>query len=346
MFREIVSIEPCKAEIRNCDDRVCNDNEVEVSVQHAAAKHGTEFAMFTGKNPFAENIFDETLNMFLKKECSESESHFMEPGNMWVGVITKIGNAVKNYKVGDRVAGYGGFKTKQVVAEDSLLKMNERMTWQEAMCYDPMHFALGGIRDAKIKMGDSVVIFGLGAIGLICAQLAKLSGASCVIVCDPIESRRKIAIEYGADYDFDPSNCDVGLEIRKITENRGADVVIETSGNYHALQQSIRSAGYIANIAVVGWYKECNGGLNFGMEAHFNQPNIFFSRACSEPNRLHPRWSFERLQQTCWDMLSSGKIQCEKIIYPVVSFDSAAQVYMDIEKNAALGIKLGIDYSL
>ena len=65
---------------------------------------------------------------------------------------------------------------------------------------------------------------------------------------------------------LDSSAVDVGLEIKKATDNRGADVAIETSGNYHALQQVIRGSAYNGNIAVVGWYHECTGGLDLGRE--------------------------------------------------------------------------------
>ncbi|MFI3256742.1 MAG: zinc-binding alcohol dehydrogenase [Spirochaetales bacterium] len=346
MCKEIVSTEPGKAIIRECEDGLPGSHDVKVRVQYAAAKHGTEFAMFRDISAFSENTFDEKLNMFIKCEDVNKVPYFMTPGNMWVGIITEIGVEVKNHQVGDQVAGYGGFRTVQIANENEVLKMENKMSWQAAMCYDPAQFALGGIRDGQIRLGDNVVIFGLGAIGLIAAQMARLAGARKIIVCDPIEIRREIALNYGADFAIDSTATDAGLEIKKMTAGRGADVTIETSGSYQALQQAIRGAAYNANVAVVGWYKECHGGLDFGMEAHFNQPNIFFSRACSEPNRDYPRWSFDRINETCWELLSAGKINCEKIINPVVAFKDAAQKYMDIEQNAVNSIKLGIDYSL
>ena len=223
--------------------------------------------------------------------------------------------------------------------------MSERMTWKEAMCYDPAQFALGGISDGKVRVGDNVAIFGLGAIGLIAAQLARLAGAAKVIVCDPIQKRREAALENGADLALDSSAVDVGLEIKKATDNRGADVIIETSANYHALQHAIRGIAYNGNIAVVGWYHECAGGFNLGREAHFNQPNILLSRACSEPNRDYPRWDFDRICAVCWDMLRKGLIKCENIVDPVVALEEAADAYMAIEQNPSSSVKLGVTFS-
>lgn len=346
LLKEVVSEEPKVLLTREYTEIDLKSNEVRVEVKYAAAKHGTEFTHFRGIDPFLENVFDEKLQMFMKNQNVAEKDFFMTPGNMWIGNIIEMGNEVTDYKLGDKVAGYGSFKTTQIVKENELLVMSDRMTWKEAVCYDPAHFALGGIRDGQVRVGDNVVIFGLGAIGLIAAQLAKLAGANMVIVCDPIEKRRNVALENGADLAFDSLAEDVGYKIKKATKDRGADVTIETSGNYSALQQAIRGAAYNANIAVVGWYHECHGGLDLGREAHFNQPNIIISRACSEPNREYPRWDFERIMTTCWKMLCEGKIKCENIVDPVVAFDEIADTYMGIEKDPVSSVKLGVDYSL
>ena len=95
------------------------------------------------------------------------------------------------------------------------------MPWKNALCLDPAQFALGGIRDGHVRLGDRVAVFGLGAIGAIAAQMAKAAGAAYVAVIDPIEKRRHAALEAGADAAFDPLREDVGLELKKAT-GRGA----------------------------------------------------------------------------------------------------------------------------
>lgn len=342
---EVVSTEPRKAFVREYEDAPLKEDELRAEVLYAAAKHGTEFTHFRGEDPFLENVFDEGLQLFLPSKEAAEKPFFMRPGNMWVGTITETGAKVSGFQTGDNIAGYGPFKSTHTLKAENALKMSERMTWKEAMCYDPAQFALGGIRDGQVRVGDNVVISGLGAIGLIAAQLARLAGAAKVIVCDPIQKRREVALENGADLALDSSAVDVGLEIKKATDNRGADVIIETSANYHALQHAIRGIAYNGNIAVVGWYHECEGGLNLGREAHFNQPNILLSRACSEPNRDYPRWDFDRICAVCWDMLCKGLIKCENIVDPVVPVEEAADAYMAIEQNPSSSVKLGVTFS-
>ena len=340
---EVVSTEPRKAYAREYEDAPLEKGYIRAKVSYAAAKHGTEFTHFRGQDPFLENVFDEEYQLFLASQEAADKPYFMRPGNMWVGTVTETGEGVEGIEIGTRIAGYGPFKSTHTLKPEEALLMPERMTWKEAVCYDPAQFAMGGVRDGDVRLGDNVVVSGLGAIGLIAAQMAKLAGARMVIVCDPIEKRRQVALENGADYALDSANADVGLEIKKLTDKRGADVIIETSGNYNALQQAIRGVAYNGNVAVVGWYKECHGGLNLGREAHFNQPNILISRACSEPNREYPRWSFDRICKECWEMLAKGLIKCENIVDPVVSMEEAADAYMAIEQDPVSSVKLGVE---
>ncbi|RMH33411.1 MAG: alcohol dehydrogenase, partial [Nitrospirae bacterium] len=86
------------------------------------------------------------------------------------------------------------------------------------------------------------------------------------------------------------------------------------------------------------------GGLDFGGPAHFNVPNIVFARACSEPNRDHPRWSFQRICDVCWRWLAEGKFQCESIVSPVVPFEESVEAYRSIDTHPERSIKLGVSF--
>jgi len=344
MFKELIATKPKFPTLNEYEDRKVKVNEVKVEVQYGAPKHGTELTMYRGVSPFEDKYYDEEWTAFLEKE--EKESLFpMGLGNMWVGEIIEKGSEVDSLEMGQRIAGYGNLRNTHILKAEDALIMPENMTWKEAMCYDPAHFALGGIRDSRMKMGDRVAIFGLGAIGLLAAQMAKKAGATWVAVVDPIEKRRKVALENGADLALDPSSQDVGLEIRKATSKLGVDVSIESSGFPSAMHQAIRATAYNGKIAVVGWYKEIKGGLHFGEEAHFNMPDIIFSRAYSQPSREYPRWSFDRIMKTCWEMLSNGWINCENIIDPVVDFKEIAEAYKElVDEHPEKSIKLGVNF--
>ncbi|MBW7454357.1 alcohol dehydrogenase, partial [Paenibacillus sepulcri] len=85
--------------------------------------------------------------------------------------------------------------------------------------------------------------------------------------------------------------------------------------------------------------------MEWGKEAHFNNAKIVFSRACSNPNPDHPRWSWRRIEDTCWDLLKKGRINCEHIVYPVISFEQSAEGYEKfVDQHPELSIKLGVSF--
>ncbi|EFR86384.1 alcohol dehydrogenase, zinc-dependent, partial [Listeria marthii FSL S4-120] len=224
-----------------------------------------------------------------------------------------------------------------------LRKLPKGANWKNAVCYDPAQFAMSGVRDAHVRAGDYVVVVGLGAIGQIAIQLAKKAGASVVIGVDPLSHRREIAEKHGADATFDPITTDVGLEVKRLTGKLGADSIIETSGNAAALQAALRGIAYGGTISYVAFAKPFPEGFNLGREAHFNNAKIVFSRAASEPNPDYPRWDRKRIEETCWELLMNGYLDCSDIIDPVVPFADSAESYMKyVDQQPDLSIKMGI----
>ncbi|MBA2345989.1 MAG: zinc-binding alcohol dehydrogenase, partial [Rubrobacter sp.] len=218
--------------------------------------------------------------------------------------------------------------------------------WQNALCLDPAQFALAGVRDSRMRLGDRVAVFGLGAIGAIAAQMAKSAGASHVAVVDPIRRRRQAALEAGADAALDPAGHDIGLELKKAMDRLGVDAVVETSGDERALQQALRGLAYGGTIAFVGWARAFGGSLDLGKEAHFNGANIVFSRASSEPNRDHPRWNRDRIMRSCWEMLATGRIDCSRVVDPVIPFAESPRGYERfVDRDPENSVKLGIAFT-
>ncbi|MDF2840909.1 MAG: alcohol dehydrogenase [Clostridia bacterium] len=350
MPRQLVAIEPRVAKLLEYQDRKLLSNEVLVKVEFAAPKHGTELTDFRGASPFIDEKYDSEWQLFVPREEDDDRGvKFGEwnLGNQWVGIITEKGEAVTEYEIGDRVCSYGGIRETHIINAVNnfrLRKLPKGVSWKNAVCYDPAQFALAGVRDANVRPGDRVAIFGLGAIGQIAAQLCKQMGAF-VVVIDPIETRRAVALRNGADVALSPINTDVGMELKKLTAKQGVDAIIETSGQPTALHSALRGLAYGGTIAYVAFSKEFTCGLNFGKEAHFNNAKIIFSRACSEPNPDYPRWDRKRIEETCWEMLITGHLNCEELVYPIVDFDSSAEGYMQyVDREPDLSIKMGVRF--
>ncbi|MBP9479430.1 MAG: zinc-binding alcohol dehydrogenase [Sebaldella sp.] len=348
-MKALVATAPRVADLVEYQDKEILDNEVKVKVEFASPKHGTEVVDFRGISPFIDENYDPEWQIFKKRDENEARGIVFGEfnlGNMFVGEIIEIGKDVTEYKIGEKVCSYGPLRETQIVNgvnNYKLRKLPKNVSWKNAVCYDPAQFALSGFRDANVRAGDYVVVIGLGAIGQIAVQLAKKAGAKIVIGIDPIAVRRDIALKYGADYCYDPSSCDVGLEIKKVTDKMGADSIIETSGSSGALQAALKGIAYGGIISYVAFAKPFPEGLNFGREAHFNNAKIVFSRASSEPNPDYPRWNRKRIEDTCWDLLMKNYINCEDIISPVVEFKESPRAYEKyVDQHPDLSIKMGV----
>ncbi len=289
---------------------------------------------------------------------------------MAVGTVVETGPDVTRFQVGDRVFGHFSIRETMTVDEEAADPLPAGVSPEAALCLDPVVMALA-MRDAGIKMGDRVAVVGLGAIGLIAVQLAKIAGADWVVAVDPLPNRRELAVTFGADVALDPfaGDGDVGLAIRRLTGpepaqtprvqrrvtggylerptqtgNLGVDVAVETSGSIPALHQAIRATRFGGTIAMVSFYGKGAAGLYLGDEFHVNRLNLISVRAETLPGRDAPVWDLQRLVDLALAWLASGRIRTEGIIAPMVPFGEAAEAYRAIDERPEESIKLGITF--
>jgi len=342
MGRHLICVAKGKLEWREEPDPVLGQGQVRVRSEFAAAKHGTEMAFFKGY-ALDRGPYDAEYQLH-RPERAEGIGYPSSVGNMLVGPVVEVGPGVTSLALGDRVCAYSGFCDMAVFNESNCWKMGPDMSWKSAVCLDPGEFAFEAVRDSHLRIGDAVAVFGLGAIGLMVLQFCKVTGAYPIIALDPLAHRRAAAEQLGATLTLDPRACDAGLEIKKASSKRGVDVAIEYSGTRAALQQALRGLAYGGTVLCGAFPPPYGAGLDLGAEAHMNLPTIVFSRACSQPDRDHPRWDEPRLFQSVWRLLSTGVVSGEAIIDPVVPFGDLVTEYPKIATNPESNIKLGVSF--
>ena len=111
---------------------------------------------------------------------------------------------------------------------------------QVLMCPDIMSTGFKGAENANIRIGDTVVVFAQGPIGLCATAGARLLGASTIIAVDSNDHRLGIAKQMGADLTLNFKNCDVVDEIMKITGGGGVDSSIEALGTQATFESALR----------------------------------------------------------------------------------------------------------
>lgn len=142
----------------------------------------------------------------------------------------------------------GGFADYCYVPEGQCYKLEDRIPFEVGAMAEPLACCIHGIDRLNIQVGSSVLVIGGGAIGLMMVQLAKLAGASTVILSEPVSKRREIGISLGADIAIDPRNEPIEETLEAILGTMGVDYIIECVGNLVATDQAFKAAKRGASI--------------------------------------------------------------------------------------------------
>jgi len=340
--RELVAIAPRTPVIQGYIPPVLGPGTVRVRSELGAAKHGTELMGYRGEAVFNTHRYDQQMRLLVPNDQA-GDGFPRSLGNMIVGRVTEVAPDVTALTVGDRVYGHAPLREEHVMPADRLQKLPDDLSAEAALCTDRADAALA-MRDAHVRIGDRVAVFGLGAIGLFAVQLCLLSGASMVIGVDLVPRRRELAQRFGAHVVLDPANIqDVGLEIHHLTGGLGADVTLEVSGSSHALHQAVRATRYMGTVGVIAAYGSGASGWNLGDEFHWNAINLVSCRTVSLPLRDYG-WDHTRIVSLAETLLRTGKLSCEGVIDPIVPFEESPDAYRRIDADSAWSTKLGVRF--
>jgi 2-desacetyl-2-hydroxyethyl bacteriochlorophyllide A dehydrogenase len=130
-------------------------------------------------------------------------------------------------------------------------RVPETMTWTEAALVEPMSTATHATRIAGDLRGSVVVVLGAGSIGLLTMLAARAAGASIVAISDPLEAKRRHAIDLGADIAFNPMNPQFVAEVRGSLPHR-PDVVFDCVAGQASITQAIALAEKGGTVIVIG----------------------------------------------------------------------------------------------
>jgi L-iditol 2-dehydrogenase len=187
------------------------------------------------------------------------------PGHEWAGQVVEVGKDVTGFRSGDRVLGecvigmdHFGFSISGAAAEffvarpEWLHHVPEQLTDTQAALVEPFSCAyFAAMRADNLNGSDTAVVFGAGPIGLSCIAAASTLGAR-VIAAEPNASRSDLARLMGADEVVDPTAEDFLDRVLELTGGRGADVVMEASGQPAAMAASLQVAGFNARLVNIG----------------------------------------------------------------------------------------------
>jgi 2-desacetyl-2-hydroxyethyl bacteriochlorophyllide A dehydrogenase len=342
---------PRALERRAYDDPPLGPRDVRLQSIMSGISHGTELNLYRGTAPFAEKYFDGEHRLF--RPHAEPGFKPTRLGYEMVSRVVEVGAGVTSVRVGDLVHTATPHQPSTTInidqdaqAQIPMHVLPDGVSPEEGVFASLVGVSLVAIQDAQIKLGDHVTVFGLGAIGLIVVQLARLSGAMRVTAVDPIVSRRDVAARLGADEVIDPLAQDPAEYIKLGEGSRGgADVVIEASGHYGALQGALRCAHMGGTVVTLGYYQGGAVPVHLGEEWHHNRLNLVSSMGVWNcPSRYYPMWDRPRAQDTVIELLHRGMVDVASLVTQRFPYARTPEAYAFIDGHPAETIKAVLTY--
>lgn len=289
--------------------RGLKENEVLVEVD-SCGLCGTDYHIFEGKAPakapvilgheYSGIVVDKSPGL---ENISVGDSIVIDP-NISCGHCKYCKKGLVHHCSNHIALGVtldGGFAEYSIVPASQIYKLPNDFNLSIAAFSEPLSCCLRGIQQAEIEHGDSVVIIGGGSIGLMMIQLAKLSGASKVILVEPIELKRNAASKLGADLTLDPSENDLSKKLIDFT-NGGANVVIECVGKKETVEMSLDLVDKGGTVVIFGLAPA-------NVTAEFDLQKMFRKEIKIHNSFLNP-FTFE----AAVNLLVSGKIDVSDLI--------------------------------
>ena len=306
---------------------------VRVRTWYSGISAGTELTAYRGSNPYLTQTWDTQARLF-RAGVPSFEYPVAGWGYSEVGEVVEVADDVEGVSAGDLVHGIWGHRSEAVVAAAriagrTLDPSQDPLTGTFARVGA---IALNAVLAADVSLGDRVVIFGQGVIGLLATRLAHLSGAT-VLAVDGFESRLAVARELGAEDALLPTTPGgVGLAVRELT-GTGADAAIELSGSYRALHEAIRSVVPDAVVVAAGFYQGGATDLRLGEEFHHNRVRLVASQIGATPLALGSRWDQARLVTVFMEQVRRGRVDVSRLVTDVLDASDVATAFERLDRG-------------
>lgn len=283
-------------------------------------------------------------------------------GHEMCGIIEELGANVVGYQVGDRIAianvipcgncssclngrenaclnrtaiGYqydGGFAEyvripKTCIQAGNVVKIPESVSFTAGALIEPLACCIRGLKNAGTGFNDTVLVVGAGPIGLMHIQLAKISGASKVIVSEPNAFRREKAEVLGADVIVDPISENLQEIIMKETNGLGVDKIILAIGVPAIVNSTIKLCKKGGTVCLFAGFSGTGESSIEANVIHYNEINVCGSTAYKRSDYL-----------AAAEMVKTGKINLDEIATHTYKLDEFQEAYKITKSGEGLKI--------
>jgi 2-desacetyl-2-hydroxyethyl bacteriochlorophyllide A dehydrogenase len=295
------------------------DDGILVENEYTAVSIGTEIYEWThGGEPGSESRFPRTTGY-----CN-------------VGRVLEVGNLIEGIQVGDRVSGQGNHASHSILRSSSGIQIVPGDVDSKSAAFMVMAaIALHGVRVAQIELGSSVVVFGLGLVGQLSGQLARLCGATPLIGVDLDEFRIGTAIHHGCDVGINPAHVD---DLQSVIVDRcpedGANIVLECTGLPKVYPQATALACTGGKFVAVGSPRG-TVEMDFLKDIHLREITVVGAHQPKTPNddHIYFRWTKNRERALVMRLMAAGRLPLSHLLTHEFAPQDCQDIYTMLANN-------------
>lgn len=309
--------------------------EVLVMTLYSAISPGTESLIYRGLFP-EELAVDEHI-----PPLSGKFAYPLKYGYSTVGRVIQVGEGVHPAWEGRMVFAFNPHESHFTTTPELLLPLPEDITLEDAVFLPNMETAVNLVMDGKPAIGERLLVFGQGIIGLLTTALLARFPLEKLITLDCHELRRKASLELGAHESLNPDEPGTRRKLKAMLPE-GADLAYEISGVPLALDQAISLTGFSGRVVIGSWYGQKQTQLDLGGRFHRSRIRLISSQVSTLAPELSGLWNKARRFALAWDMLRL--VKPGRFITHRFPIQDAGQAYRLIDECPAQTIQVIFTY--
>ena len=311
--------------------------EVLVSTDYSAISAGTEMLLYRDEVP-ADLPADATI-----ETLSDDLSYPIRYGYAAVGRVQETGAAVEEEEWEDtRVFAFNPHESRFVADPATLVTVPEDVSPAEMTLLPTLETATSLVLDGRPRIGERVVVFGAGVVGLLTIALLSRFPLERLVAVEPIDARRKRALAFGADEAVSPDDVPSLFGAEDVDDPSGADLLYELSGRPAALDDALDATGYDSRVIVGSWYGTKPVRLDLGTEFHRNRVSLASSQVSTLAPETTGRFSKDRRLDVALDRLRG--IDVASLITHRIPFADAPDAYRLLDESPETAVQVLLTY--
>ena len=310
--------------------------EVRVETVLSAVSPGTETLVYRGEAPSGLPA-DAAL-----ESLSGGLDFPLLYGYATVGRVTEVGDAVSAEWAGRRVFAFQPHVSHFTTAPETLIPLPDDVAWTDGVLIPNTETAVNLLMDGAPVLGERVVVFGQGVVGLLTTTLLSTYPIGDLYTVEPVPGRRERSEVLGAQRSFSPESREALFDALQLTDPEpravegsryeGADLVYELSGRPETLNHALDVVGFDGRIVLGSWYGTRRAPIDLGGRFHRSRVSIVSSQVSTVAPAYRGRWTKSRRMQTVLGLLPD--LEPRTLVGDPVSIEDAPDVYDRLDRGA------------